>query len=193
MQLTILANHAYLRPRFKQTFLMPWEQFRIVYQDMITDLTRQNIPFGQAQYEGSFMWDRLPRTTPVVSFDEALTALREIPGQVLFISDDERVGGNHSLRYDDEDFSDFIAEANAIDLARQIEFEWHEDYRLTQQMMYNPEAILPEDIYVFDKSMRWLIVFTHETTDWDSELEEPMKAAASRVCFLWGKECPDKD
>ena len=190
MTLTILANHAHLRPKFKKTFLMPWEQFRVVYQEMIANLTQRNIPFGEAQYESSFMWDRLPPVAPVVSFDKALAALREIPGQVLFMSDDERVDGNHSLHYDGNDFPCFIAEANTKELAQQIEFEWYESYRLFELMMYDPDVMLPEDVYVFDRCMDWLIVFTHETTDWDSELDEPMKAAASRVCFLWKKDAP---
>jgi hypothetical protein len=31
--------------------------------------------------------------------------------------------------------------------------------------------------------MTWFIAFTHETTDWDSELTDPMKAAESRYCI----------
>ena len=35
--------------------------------------------------------------------------------------------------------------------------------------MYNPDFILPENLYVFDNSMDWVIVFTHETQDWETE------------------------
>ena len=50
--------------------------------------------------------------------------------------------------------------------------------------MYDPDAMLPEDLYVFDLSMEWCVVFTHETTDWESELDNPMKATESRYCII---------
>ena len=79
---------------------------------------------------------------------------------------------------------DFIAETDARFLADKIEQEWYDSYRLEMMGMYDPEAILPDDLYVFDSSMSWCVVFTHETTDWESELENPMKAAESRVCII---------
>ena len=77
-----------------------------------------------------------------------------------------------------------IAEADAHSLAEKIEQEWFDSYRLAMQNMYDPDAILPEDLYVFDTSMKWCVVFTHETTDWESELDDPMKAAESRICII---------
>ena len=50
--------------------------------------------------------------------------------------------------------------------------------------MYDADAFLPEDLYVFDLSMKWCVVFTHETTDWKSEIDNPMKAAESRYCII---------
>ena len=49
--------------------------------------------------------------------------------------------------------------------------------------MYNPNRVLPYEVYVTDRDMTWLIAFTNETTDWDSELTDPMKAAESRYCI----------
>ena len=51
--------------------------------------------------------------------------------------------------------------------------------------MYNPNPILPEDLYVFDSSMSWFVVFTHETTDW--ETEDSMKEAESRYCIIYSE------
>ena len=79
---------------------------------------------------------------------------------------------------------DFTAEADAHTLAARIEQEWYDDYRLEEQNMYNPNAYFPSEVYVFDATMNWCVVFTHETTDWESELENPMKAAESRVCII---------
>ena len=69
-------------------------------------------------------------------------------------------------------------------LAEKIEQEWYDSYRLAMQNMYDPDAILPDDLYVFDSSMNWCVVFTHETTDWESEIDDPLKAAESRYCII---------
>ncbi len=78
----------------------------------------------------------------------------------------------------------FAAAAEAGELADRIEGEWYEDYRLFAQGCYAAEHILPEDLYVFNEAMTWLVIFTHETTDWESEWTDPMKAAESRYCIL---------
>jgi len=57
--------------------------------------------------------------------------------------------------------------------------------------MYLTNTVLPEDIYVFDKSMEHLLVFTHETDYWELEDEQPMKCAASRFCMMYGFELPE--
>ncbi len=46
-----------------------------------------------------------------------------------------------------------------------MEEEWFEDYRLFMENMYNPNHMLPDEVYVFDETMTWFVVFTHVTTD----------------------------
>ena len=75
---------------------------------------------------------------------------------------------------------DFIAETDAHALAAKIEQEWYDSYRLAEQDMY--DAILPDDLYVFDYSMQWCVVFTHETTNWESD--SLMKVAESRYFII---------
>ena len=77
-----------------------------------------------------------------------------------------------------------VARGSARELADLTEEEWFEDYRLAMENRYNPEHILPSEVYAFDDSMTWCVVFTHETTDWESEWDDPMKAAESRCCIL---------
>ena len=77
-----------------------------------------------------------------------------------------------------------IKEKAAHTLAARIEQEWYDSYRLAEQNMYDADAFLPEDLYVFDASMKWCVVFTHETTDWESEIDNPMKAAQTRYCII---------
>ena len=100
------------------------------------------------------------------------------------MSEDEKTHHYSFLRYNGIEYKNFVAKADANELAELIEKEWFESYILAEQNMYNPEEILPADLYVFDSTMSWFIVFTHETTDWESEIEKPMKAAASRYCII---------
>ena len=48
--------------------------------------------------------------------------------------------------------------------------------------MYDPNAILPEDLYAFDVSMTRCVIFIRETTDWESD--DLKKEAESRVCII---------
>ena len=108
---------------------------------------------------------------------EALEFLKEHKGPVLFITEK----GNPAFCQ----LVDFIAEADSKILADAIEREWYEDYRLEELDMYNANAFFPKEVYVFDLTMKWCVAFTHETSDWESEIDNPMKAAESRVCLIW--------
>ena len=111
--------------------------------------------------------------------DAAIAFLKEHSGPVSFMA--ER---GEDTYYQGKKIVDFIGEADAHALAARIEKEWYGSYRLTAQNMYDPDAFLPDDLYVFDATMKWCVVFTHETADWGSEIENPMKAARSRYCII---------
>ena len=184
MKLTLLNNTQEIRKRFKERFLMNWTEFQIVHQKMIANLAARNIVFDEQMYHGSYMWDRMPPSFEDCTFDDALTALREKKGNVLVMGEDDAVRCCSPLTYNGEKIYNFLFQADAQALAECIQFEWYESYRLAELDMYLADAMLPEDIYVFDESMDWVIVFTHETSDWDAELYDMMKAAESRVCII---------
>ena len=69
----------------------------------------------------------------------------------------------YSLDYNGEEIVNFVAQADPHDLVNQIEHEWFNDYKLLKRNMYDPDAFLPQDLYVFDFSMKWCVAFTHET------------------------------
>lgn len=163
---------------FIARFVMSWEDFQVEHKDYIVKMKKKNHPVDFAFYEQSLFWDRMSRKYHV-SMAEALTFLREHSGPVLFMGEKGVDGFGQGKRV-----VDFIAEADAHILAEKIEQEWYDSYRLAMQDMYDPDAILPADIYVFDSTLNWCVVFTHETTDWESELDDPMKAAESRVCII---------
>ncbi len=133
-------------------------------------------PVDERWYDQAFLWDKMDPKYTFTSFKETLAYLRGKNGPVLFMTEkmDEDTR-KRDVRY--------VARADASELADRIEEEWYEMYRLADQDMYNPDA-LPCDIYVFDQAMDWCVVFTHETSDFESELDDPMKAAESRCCII---------
>ena len=176
MYIKLLDNAKDIRKAFINRFVMPWDAFQIQHKDWIAKMAKTNHPITSDWYERAFMWEKMNSTSSNVSMKDAVAFLKEHSGSVFFLT--ER--GNCAYCQ----LVDFIAEADAHALAAKIEQEWYDDYRLEAQNMYNPNAFFPAEVYVFDTSMNWCVVFTHETTDWESELDDPMKAAESRVCII---------
>ena len=179
MNFKLLDNTADIRKSFTDRFVMSWDEFQIKQKNWITEMAKTNYPINIAWYEQSYMWDKMNPDFPRVSMKEALTFLREHNGSVFFMTEKDE-----DIYYQGKKSVDFIAEADAHTLAERIEQEWYESYRLAEQNLYNADAFLPEDLYVFDLSMKWCVVFTHETTNWELEIDNPMKAAESRYCII---------
>ena len=179
MDFKLLENTKDLSEAFIARFVLSWEEFQVEMKDFIAEMEKKSHPVDFAFYEQSLFWDRMGPKFPYVSMEEALVFLRGHSGPVFFMGERGEEGFWRGKRV-----VDFIAEADAYDLATKIDQEWYDSYRLAMQDMYDPDAILPSDLYVFDASMEWCVVFTHETTDWESELDDPMKAAESRVCII---------
>ena len=179
MDFKLLENITDISQAFIDRFVMSWDEFQVDLKDFIAEMKKKNHPVDFAFYEQSLFWDRMSSKFPSVSMEEALTFLRKRNGPVYFMGEKGEDGSWQGKRV-----VDFIAEADAHDLAEKIAEEWYDSYRLAMQYMYDPDAILPNDLYVFDSSMDWCVVFTHETSDWESELDDPMKAAESRVCII---------
>ena len=184
MDIKLLSNPEQIRAKFLERFVLSWEAFQLEYQDWISQLAERNYPIGIEWYEQSFLWGRMRKDLPIVSMKEALAVLREHKGAVRFLSEGPSCCAERRLLLRDQKYVGFAAEAKPEELADLIEEEWFESYRLAMEDRYNPCPVLPEELYVFDESMEWCVVFTHETTDWESELDDPMKAAESRLCFV---------
>ncbi len=176
MHINLLHNAKDIRKAFMNRFVLSWDEFQIQHKDWIAEKAKNNYPITLDWYEKTFMWERMNPKFPAVSMKDAIAFLKEHSGSVFFIT--ER--GNPAYCQ----LVDFTAEADVHILADRIEQEWFDDYRLEAQNMYNPDAFFPTEVYVFDASMKWCVVFTHETTDWEAEIDNPMKAAESRVCII---------
>ena len=182
MDIKLLDNANEIRKAFMDRFVLSWDEFQSKHKDWIAQVTKESkgyITIDINWYENAFMWDRMDPGFPCASMEDALSFLKEHRGSVYFMSDK-----GEDTCYQGQELVDFVAEADAQILAERIEQEWYDFYRLAEQNMYDADAFLPDDLYVFDASMKWCIVFTHETTDWESELDNPMKAAQSRYCII---------
>ena len=183
MKLTLLDNAAELRARFFERFVMTWEEFQATHADWIAVLADKGYTIDRNWYSQAYMWDRMSPAFPIVSFWDALAVLRSVGEPVLFLSEAPDHHSSPRLFHEGEPHTDFAAECDGAELADLLEEEWFKEYRLAEQNMYNPNRVLPYEVYVTDRDMTWFIAFTNETTDWDSELTDPMKAAESRYCI----------
>ena len=180
MDIKLLDNTEKMRDAFIHRFVMSWEEFQVKEKDWIDKMAESNYPITIDWYEKDYMWDRMNRDFAGVSMETALAFLKEHSGQVFFMTEK-----GVDIYYQGKKLVDFIAEADAYTLAARIKQEWYDFYRLAEQNMYDASAFLPHDLYVFDSSMKWCVVFTHETTDLESELDDLLlKAAESRYCII---------
>ncbi len=179
MEIEYIEEIAEIGDAFIKRFVLSWENFQIKHKDWIEKMSKQNYPINKQWYDQAYMWDRMDSTHPGASMKEALDFLREHSGTVLFMTEK-----GERKYFQGRKTIDFIANTDAHQLADRIEYEWYESYRLGNQNMYIPDT-LPEDLYVFDSTMKWCVVFTHETTGWEAEkADDWMKAAQSRYCII---------
>ena len=177
MKIELLKNPEMIRKRFIDRFLEDRDRFQITHQEFIGQLKEFDQWFDQ-----SYMWDRLPHDVPVVTISQALELLKSRKGDVLFMSECEGFHATCHLPINGENVEGFVAKADPKELADRIAYEWYEGWKLLQENRYLPET-LPEDLYVFDETYDWMIVFTHET-DWDSDDTE--EGLETRFCRAYG-------
>ena len=149
------------------------ENFKSVkYGKIVLNCGKKHIPYGtKADILGVYGQNGSGKTALI----EAISILKSIDGCVIFMSDDETHRYPGELFFNNQKIKNFVARADAKELAELIEKEWFSSYELAEEGLYNPPPILPQDLYVFNKSMNWFILFTHE-----AETVDP----TSRFCIL---------
>ena len=175
IKIEIMQEGRELRDAFIKKFLLTWEEFQMEYGDFLENMKEKHYEF---KFEDALMWDRMPRAYQEPTYAEALAMLRELGGEVYFLAEP-----NGELCFDGMIYQNYVARANAAELARLIEYDWYESLK-AEDYFYN--AILPPDLYVFDASMTHLIVFTHENDPWDFAFDDPHRAAEARYCIAYG-------
>lgn len=184
MKIQLIENASEIRNKFINNYVLPWDEFQVKQKDWITEMAKNKYTIDINWYNQAYLWDKLNFNFSVATFSDALSILKTHVGKVLIMSEDETLCCPSELFYNNEKVKNFVAQVDVKELAKLIEDEWYDSYKLAAQNMYYPNAVLPEDLYVFDESMTWLVVFTHETTDWEFDENNPMKQAETRYCII---------
>ena len=158
MELFVLPS--VMRRDFMDAFVLSKEEFLSLQPDFAAYADAHGVDFDE-WYAEAYLWEKLSPDLPAVDFDTALSLLREREGTVLFMSESESTHKPCALLHRGREVWDFVAMADAGELADRIGYEWREYPRLTREAPH--ELTLPEDLYVFDTTLEWVIVFTHET------------------------------
>lgn len=167
------------RKDFTDAFILTKEEWQMLHPDFVSRISSGYDDW----YDRAYLWDKMSPDLPVVTVREALRLLRCREGRVLFMSEPEISGNPGGLIYRGRQVHDYVAMAHALELADRIEYEWFESHRLWLENRYLSDTILPEDLYVFDTSLDWVIVFTHET---DPDYDEKPEGAETRFCMAFG-------
>ena len=188
MNISIVDNGKEIRQAFIQKFTMPWDDFQEAHKEWIERCAAKNYPII---CEERYLWEMMDYQE--ISFDQALALLRTLPGEVYAMTENESARCCNWIKLNGVEYKGGVARMDARALADRIEFEWYEEWRLSALDMYLADWVFPSDLYVFDASMEHMIAFTHENDFWELELEQPMKAAASRYCEMYGFKQPEAD
>ena len=178
MNYRLLPESHDIRNKFFDTFITPYAEFCDTHKEWISAmLEKHGMKFDEKFYSEMFMWDRITKNDRVISFADALRLLRDKPGEVLFLTEAPECHSYDGCKLSKE--SEFVATTPAKDLADCISYEWFTAYELYEQNCYLDNRILPDDLYIFDRSFTWCLVFTHETDESES--------AESRLCIYVDK------
>ena len=184
MKIQLLENALEIRNDFISHFVLSWEEFQTKQKAWIAEMAKNKYAIDINWYKQAYLWDKLNVDFSVATFSNALSELKTRTGKVFIMSEDHTLCGLRELLYHNEKVQNFVAQVDVQELAKLIEEEWYDSYELAAQDMYNPDAVLPKDLYVFDESMTWLVVFTHETTDWEFDENNPITQAETRYCMI---------
>jgi hypothetical protein len=185
MKIDLFVLPSVMRADFTDAFVLTKDEFHTRYPAFVENLEMAGADFDE-WYAETYLWDKMSPDLPQVSFDKALACLRERKGTVLFMSESESSRKPCALLYHGRPLSDFVAMADPRELADRIEYEWMESARLFwEENRFMEDGILPEDLYVFDTTLDWIIVFTHES---DPALDGTEGGAKSRFCLSFGCE-----
>ena len=179
MEYRLLSNPEHIRNLFIKEFVESYESFSIHHEEWIAGLHTE---FSREYYDKMFMWDRKLQSARNISFVDALTVLKNKTGEVLFLTESSQCPVKEFCKLNNKE--QFVATASAKELAECISYEWFTEYELCEKDCYLSDPILPSEVYVFDDSFTWCLIFTHETDETET--------ADSRFCLYIDKTAPNQ-
>ena len=170
MDFELLDDITKISESFISQFVMSWECFQIKQKDWIDKMDKAGYPIDNRWYNQAYMWDRMDPKFPRVTMQVAMAFLRKHQGNVMFMTEK-----GEKPYFQGKKSIDYVAKVDAVWLADRIEQEWYSSYDLSSGHSQSTSSVLPDDLYVFDSSMTWCVVFTHEATSEEAE---------SRYCII---------
>lgn len=141
------------------------ERFMAEFIDKDTENYRKY--YDKSEYGGRFLWDSLKNYSAEVHCrtQEQAAEFLERFERVYFMWDFWREGTVFADEYPNAVIK--VIE-NGGELGRLAVSEWNAEIEAEKHDCYIEHPQLPSDIYVFDDSFSWCVVFTHESNDCDS-------------------------
>ena len=175
-----------VRERFEKTFIKTPQEYELSAAKWREEQFAEN-PNAQIypipNYNEVIYWSKI-KCYKEIDFEEAISFLSSISNPVYFMSDVELEGyvGMHLLKDDKASIGFVAVHDDPKSFAEHIYNEWKcymtYDYE-NEEVWFEP--LLPEDLYVFDESFSWMLVFTHHNVD-DFMPEPP--SGENRGCFI---------
>ena len=176
-----------VRERFEKTFIETPQEYELSAAKWREEQLAEN-PNAQIypipNYNEVIYWSKI-KCYKEIDFAEAISFLSSISNPVYFMSDVELEGyvGMHLLNDPRASIGFVAVHNNPKEFAEFIHYEWKRsctfDYENEEEWS---EPILPGDLYVFDESFSWMLVFTHHNSDdFAPDREEN---SFNRLCFL---------
>jgi len=131
-----------------------------------------------------YLWAVLnePYDLVVKKQENALAYLKQKETVLVMWDIHHKNGLNDKIRLNNP--QDAIISVKTDELCELIEYEWNTDYNSENRYTtFLANRYLPEDIYIFDDTMKWCVIFTHEGDDnfTNPELSEDDYI---RICFV---------
>ena len=142
------------------------KQLRSEFTERFIDTGCERFQKYRAQtdgYTGIFLWDCLRADLKGKFFDHTQEQAAEslkTRGSVYFMWDRWREGTVFA-----DDFPNSVIKADGGDVGRLAVDEWNAELEAEKHDCYIEHPQLPSDIYIFDDSFSWFVIFTHETDE----------------------------
>ena len=174
-----------IRERFEKTFIQTQSEYEIHFAKWLEEFKKSPKYDPQftptPQYDKVIYLSKLKNDDCDILFEDTISFLSTVGNPVYFMSDVELEGyGGMHLLQDGNASIGFVAETdNPKEFADFIYYEWR---RFNDMNDLYFDTVLPQDLYVFDDSFSWMLVFTHHNRDDFSS--EHVENSFNRLCFL---------